>query len=111
MKTSISLLAFLASAGLALAAEPPQTWTENCASCHGGNGKGATRAGRQAGVKDLTDVEYQKKFSDEETFARIKNGAKDESGKEEMKAFGDKLTDEQINELIAFVRSLAPQAP
>ena len=110
MKTPITLLAFLTVTGLALAAEPPQTWTENCASCHGANGKGATRAGRQAGVKDLTVADYQKGFTDEEAFARIKEGAKDESGKEQMKAFGDKLEDAQINELIAFVRSLAPQS-
>ena len=32
----------------------------NCASCHGKDGKGATKAGRMAGVKDFTDAAYQK---------------------------------------------------
>lgn len=33
-------------------------WRASCAGCHGRDGKGQTRVGRRAGVKDLTDHQY-----------------------------------------------------
>ena len=81
-------------------------WKKNCLSCHGKDGEGKTKAGRKAKVKDLTDVEYQKKFTDEKMFSQIKLGMKDDNGKELMKAYGDKLKDAEIKDLVAFVRKL-----
>lgn len=80
---------------------------KNCASCHGKDGKGQTKAGRKAGVKDLTNKEHQASFTDEAAFKAIKEGMKDETGKEQMKPYGDTLTDEEIQLLVAYVRSLA----
>jgi cytochrome c553 len=37
-------------------------WKEHCASCHGMDGRGKTKAGRKAKVKDLTDKKYQAKL-------------------------------------------------
>ena len=91
----------------AAAAEAPATWGQNCASCHGSNGAGHTKAGKLLGAKDLTDPGYQKSFTDDQAFAAIKDGYKDPSGKEKMKPFSDKLKDDEIKALVAYVRTLA----
>ena len=88
------------------AADVKENWEKNCASCHGKDGKGETKAGKKADVKNLTDVTYQASFTDEQMFKQIKEGLKDKNGKEKMKAFSDKLSDEEIKALVAFVRGL-----
>ena len=99
----VSLISVIA--GLACAADVQENWTKNCASCHGKDGKGDTKAGKKAEVKDLTDATYQASFTDEQMFKQIKEGMKDKAGKEKMKAFADKLSDEEIKALVAHVRS------
>jgi len=81
-------------------------WTKHCASCHGKDGKGDTKAGKKAEVKDLTDPKYQESFTDEQMFKQIKEGMKDKNGKEKMKAFGGLLSDEEIKALVACVRGM-----
>ena len=90
----------------ARAADVKENWEKNCASCHGKDGKGETKAGKKAGAKDLTDAKYQATFTDEKMHKQIKEGLKDKNGKELMKPFGDKLNDEEIKALIAFVKTL-----
>ena len=102
--------ALLAAASLSLctvslqAADLAENWTKHCASCHGKDGKGQTKAGRMAGVKDQTDAQYQAGLKDEKMFKSLKEGLK-EGDKEKMKPFGDKLSDDEIKALIAHVRS------
>ena len=67
-----------------------------------------TRAGRTAGVKDFTDPAYQKEITDAKAADQIKNGMKDKDGKEKMKAYADKLNDDEVKALLAFIRTLAP---
>ena len=93
-------------AGLACAADVQENWPKNCASCHGKDGKGETKAGKKADVKDLTDATYQASFTDEQMFRQIKEGMKDKNGKERMKPFADKLTDAEVKALVANVRAL-----
>ena len=92
--------------GPALAADVATNWNTHCASCHGKDGKGQTKAGRMANVKDMTEAGYQASFDDQKAYKQIKEGMKDEKGKERMKPFNEKLTDDEINALIAHVRSL-----
>lgn len=92
---------------MARATGAAENWKANCAACHGADGAGHTKAGRMAGVKDMTDAAYQKTFTDEQAMAQIKNGFKDAKGKQKMKAFGDKLNDEEIKALVAYVRGLS----
>lgn len=87
------------------AADVQANWTKNCASCHGKDGKGETKAGRMAGVKDQTDPQYQAGLKDDKMFTSIKEGLKDGT-KEKMKPFKDKLSDDEIKALVAHVRSL-----
>jgi mono/diheme cytochrome c family protein len=96
----------ITAAATVSAADVKEVWDKNCASCHGKEGKGDTKAGKKADVKDLTDSKYQASFTDEQTFKQIKEGLKDKNGKEKMKAFGDKISDEEIKALITFVRGL-----
>jgi len=96
------LAAVLAPA--ALAADVKENWSTHCMACHGKDGKGQTKAGRMAGVKDQSDATYQASLTDEKMLTSIKEGVKD-GGKEKMKPFKDKLSDDEIKALIAQVRS------
>jgi len=98
--------ALVFSAAVASAADSAETWANNCAACHAKDGAGHTKAGRMNGVKDMTDAQYQQSFTDDQAAARIKDGLKDDSGKIKMKAFGDSLSDADIKDLVAYVRSL-----
>lgn len=86
------------------AADVQANWAKHCTSCHGKDGKGQTKAGRMAGVKDQTDAQYQATLKDDKMFTSIKEGLKEE-GKEKMKPFKDKLSDDEIKALIGHVRS------
>ncbi len=86
-------------------ADVAATWSTNCASCHGKDGKGATMMGRKLGIKDLTDPKVQASFTDADATKAIKEGVT-EDGKEKMKAFGGKLSDDDIKGLVAHVRTL-----
>jgi cytochrome c553 len=97
--------ALLAGATPRLAADAKDNWTKNCASCHGPDGAGHTKAGRMAQVKSMTDAKYQAEFTDEQAAKQIKEGLKDPSGKEKMKSFADKFSDDDIKGLVQLVRS------
>jgi mono/diheme cytochrome c family protein len=59
-----------------------------------------------AQVKDMTDATYQKGFTDDQAAKQIKEGLTDKTGKERMKAFGDKFSDAEIKDLVTYVRTL-----
>ena len=109
MKTKLKILEVAVVcllAGSAFGADVAANWTKHCGSCHGKDGKGDTKAGKKADVKDLTDPKYQASFSDEQMFKQIKDGMKDKNGKEKMKPFGGTLSEDEIKALGAFVRTL-----
>lgn len=91
-------------ASMAEAATVKELWTKNCASCHGPDGKGKTKAGREAGVVDLSDAKVQEKFTDDQMFKAVKEGVK-EKDRTKMKP-AERLTDKEIQKLIAHVRTL-----
>lgn len=84
-----------------------KVWKTHCAACHGHDGKGRTRAGRKARVKDFTNAKYQKTFTDQRAAERIEKGLKDKNGMTRMKAFGDKLSKDEIHALVKYVRHFA----
>ena len=110
MTTSIRLLtaaciALLASgAHAADAAKGKEKADQICASCHGKDGKGQTKAGKQSGAKDMTEAAYQTSKNDDNMFKVIKEGLKDR-GQVVMKPFEGKLTDDEIKALVAHVRA------
>ena len=99
MKPVISVIVAIvfASSGAAFGADGAALWAQNCASCHGKDGSGATTMGKKLGVKDYSKDQG---FSDAEATNVIKNG------KGKMKAYKDKLSDADVNALVAYVRSL-----
>jgi len=104
--TACVATALMLGATSALCAEASDNWAKNCAACHGPDGAGHTKAGRMAQVKNLTDPKYQATFTDEQAAKQIKEGFKDSTGKEKMKAFGDVFSDAEIKALVDYVRSL-----
>src|SRR6059058_2345270 len=107
MKTIIILsISILIAAPLsARAADAKTNWANNCVQCHGAAGKGDTKMGKMLNAADLTDPKKQSSFTDAQAAAAIKDGIK-QNGKTTMKAFGGKLTDDEIKALVAYVRSL-----
>ena len=78
-------------------------YSQNCAACHGKDGKGQTMMGRKLGVKDFTDPKVQASFDDALATKTIKEGKKDKDDKTLMKSFG-MLWDDEIKALVANVR-------
>jgi cytochrome c553 len=104
--TKYGVLLLLIGAGASVArADLQENWTKNCASCHGKDGKGQTKAGKMADVKDFTDATYQATFDDEHALKQVKEGLKDKNGKDRMKPFAEKLKDDEIKELVKHVRT------
>lgn len=71
-------------------------YVKHCARCHGGDGKGNTKLGRDLAVPDLTTSSY--------SVSRIANVVRNGDG--EMPAFGKKLTKAQINSVAAYAKGL-----
>jgi mono/diheme cytochrome c family protein len=110
--TIAALLAgFAAFALTSFAAEvhPSQTYLDNCAKCHGQDGKGDTPKGRKLHAQNFTDPKFQEKITDAEIVDTIKNG-KEEDGKLKMPPFGAMMEDADYKALIADVRAFGHAA-
>ncbi len=77
----------------------------NCAICHGDDGEGTT--GRPA----LNDKQFLAEASDERIFSLISSGVPSTEMPAWNQVYGGPLTDEQIRQLAAFIRSWEPNAP
>ena len=103
-KLVVCALALVAAGALsARAADAKETWTKDCAKCHGEDGKGKTKMGEKLAVKDYTDAKVQGDFKDPDLAKAIKEGVKD-GDKVKMKGFPD-LSDDEVKGLVAYVRS------
>jgi cytochrome c553 len=97
----VAALSFLS----ARAADTPENWQKHCAKCHGNDGRGDTKMGKKAGVRDMTEAAFQSKLTDENAFKAVREGLR-EKGQEKMKPNKD-LTDDEIKSLVAHVRKFA----
>lgn len=101
MKTLFSMLVLL---GLMMVARPAMAddtealYKSKCQVCHGADGKGSP-AGQKLGVKDFSSPEVQK-----QTDAELMQITKEGKGK--MPKYEGKLTDDQIKDLIKFIRKI-----
>jgi mono/diheme cytochrome c family protein len=101
MKTLMSILVlfgFMMIARPAMADDVEALYKSKCQVCHGADGKGSV-AGQKLGTKDFHSPEVQK-----QTDAELINVTK--QGKGKMPAYDKKLTDDQIKELVKYIRSL-----
>lgn len=88
----------LAGALPAAAEDAAALYKSKCQMCHGADGKGSP-AGQKMGVRDFHSPEVAKE-SDADLIKITKEG------KNKMPKFDGKLTDDQIKDLIKFVRGL-----
>src|SRR5687768_2829732 len=100
--TALALALFCATT--VVAADAKVNYDKECSKCHGPDGKGQTRMGRQSGAKDYTDPKVQAELDDAKAAQRIKEGLK-EGAKEKMKPYADKFSDEEIKALVAYMRA------
>jgi cytochrome c6 len=70
-----------------------------CAGCHGPDGTGSTPAGKAMKVRDLHSADVQKQTDAELTEIIT-------TGKSPMPGYKGKLTDDQIKQLVGYVREL-----
>jgi cbb3-type cytochrome c oxidase subunit III len=75
-------------------------FTKNCATCHGNDGQAKTFKAKLNHARNLTDSAWQANVTDERLFNSITNG------RGHMPAWGKKLTESEINSLVAYVRQL-----
>ena len=94
----------LATAGATNAAEAKANWDKHCAKCHGVDGKGQTKMGKQAGAKDYTDPKVQAELKDDKAIKTIKEGFSVD-GKKKMDPYADKLSDDEVKALVAYIRA------
>ncbi len=110
------MIALALAAALAQAATPPPApvapqaaaqdtvqdiFEKRCIFCHGQDGRGQTKKGKQVKAPDFTSPKWNKETTDEEIKDAITNGVP----KTKMLAFKSKLTPEQIDALAIYVRS------
>jgi len=76
-------------------------FAKDCASCHGKDGQAKTFKAKFNHARNLTDPQWQDQVTDERIFNSINNG----KGKN-MPAFSKKLSEEEINSLVPYVRGL-----
>jgi cytochrome c6 len=103
---ALSLLCTAVGALSLPAAEVKANWSKHCTKCHGEDGKGQTTMGKKLKVADYTDPKVQAKFTDEEMIKITREGKK-EGSKTLMKGYSDVLSDEEIKELVAYIRKMA----
>jgi mono/diheme cytochrome c family protein len=95
---TLTILVSLSAAITSAQTSGQDIYKAKCQGCHGATGMAETTVGKTLKVKPVTDPDV-KKF----TKAQMINATHNGMGK--MQAFKDKLTDDQINESVAYFRT------
>jgi mono/diheme cytochrome c family protein len=82
--------------------EAPALFAENCATCHGVDGRAHTFHGWVTGAQNFTDVEWQADTQSDEILHAIRTGPW------VMPAFQGKLSETEIEALATYVRTFRP---
>lgn len=102
MKAVISMAAVALALALAVPAmaqdDAATLYKQKCVTCHAADGTGSA-VGKKMGAKDLKDPDVVKQ-SDAELIKTTKEG------KGKMPKYEGKLTDDQIKELVKYIRTL-----
>jgi mono/diheme cytochrome c family protein len=82
---------------------------QKCNTCHGegGKGDGAAAKALKLDLVDWTSKDAMAKMSDDEIKAIIQKGGKAVGKSPKMPAYGSKLSDTDVDNLVAYIRSLA----
>ena len=98
---ALGFLLSLAPAVAGSAADGAALFKQHCALCHGKDGKADTPAAKKFGAKDLS----ASKTEDAEIIRQIREGKRDDKGKQLMPAFGEKLSADDVTALLEKVKS------
>ncbi len=106
MKRFLTGIAMLAVLGLAVSSVRAQDlatgeklYKAKCASCHGPDGKGETAAGKATKARDLCSADVMKETDANWTEIIVK-------GKNKMPGYDKKITDAEVKDVVAYMRSL-----
>jgi mono/diheme cytochrome c family protein len=100
-RVSVALLIVTPFAVSGRGADGAAIFENNCASCHGLDGKARTPAGRKIGAKDLS----VNKLDDAALAAQVRNGVKNAQGVDVMPSFKERLTPEEVSAVVAHVKT------
>jgi mono/diheme cytochrome c family protein len=100
-RTVVMALALVFAAAMTCSgqSDAASLYKAKCQVCHGADGKGDTTMGKKLGAKDFHSPEVAKQ-SDADLFKITKEG------KDKMPPYDKKLTDDQIKDLVKYIRSL-----
>jgi mono/diheme cytochrome c family protein len=89
------------------AGQAASNFSNLCSSCHGpsGKGNGPAAAALNPKPRDFSDCKVMAKDTDDILFKAIKGGGQSIGRSAMMVSWGGALTDEQIHELVSYVRS------
>jgi cytochrome c6 len=93
-------VAFLFPALLRAGDDGAALFKSKCAMCHGPDGKGEVPMGKKLGARDLTSDDVQKQSDAQLTEVVTK-------GKNKMPSYSEKLSKDQIAQLVAYIREIA----
>ena len=106
---SLMAMAFVSAqgAGKGDAAKGKEIFDTKCASCHGPSGKGDGPAAATLPTKprDLSDASYVSTLTDDHIFKTVKEGGASVGKSPLMPPWGSVLSEEDIWNVIAYVRS------
>lgn len=100
---TIATVALASLTGFADDSGAQAIWDKQCKKCHGADGSGDTPLGKKMELKDYTDAASLAELSDEDLFNMTKNGVEGTK----MNGYGDKLSDDEIHQLVALMRGMA----
>jgi len=101
---TVTVAVIAVSAWTAWAADAKATYEKDCAKCHGKEGKGDTKMGQKLGAKDYSDAKVQAELKDDAAIKAIKEGLKNQDGKQLMKP-AEGLSDADIKALVDYMRT------
>lgn len=76
-----------------------KVYKAKCAMCHGADGAGATPAGKGTKARDFCSDEVKKETDEDWSLIIVK-------GKNKMPAYDKKITEAEIKDVVAYIRSL-----
>jgi mono/diheme cytochrome c family protein len=102
MKLAVMMMTAALVIGLAapaFAEDAAALYKSKCASCHGADGKADTAMGKKMNIRSFSSPEVAKMKDAELIEITTK-------GKDKMPSYDKKLTEDQIKDLVKFIRSL-----
>jgi mono/diheme cytochrome c family protein len=105
-----ALLGLMSAPLAGIAAGDPKrgndVFQQYCSGCHGPEGRGSKKSGFMPRPKNLTMKGYTELLPDEYLFGVIAKGGQSVNKSEYMPAFEGAISEEDIDNVIAFIRTL-----